>query len=204
MSDQWGPGDLSKARSLSHKALIGKNREPVELFFGEHPHSRQDNDIYAKMPDGEIVGFDGHRPLIEFCFVPVNYVKRSELSGDEIRKGGEVKFLFDGVLVYSEFCREYGRALEIIGYKIPLLLEHPIGHDLREPEKIVGRKVYYRDVPAVVGKYDPEEGTVTLVPERGHEFKAPARYNDDDNPPFEAQTYDRVDIFSAHVWWFRK
>src|SRR6266550_5734358 len=93
MTDKWGVGNKKDEKAFA-KTFVG-SRE-VELFFGEFPHSRSDNNIYARWPDGRIDEFDGHRVLVSVELSMKNYLKESELSGDEIRKGGSCLIKFNG------------------------------------------------------------------------------------------------------------
>ena len=109
MSDEWGPGDLSKAKTFGW-TTIGEEKDggALELFFGEHPHSRRDDNIYARDDHGNVYGFDGHRPLIDVTFRSYNYLKSSHLSGDEIRKGGQCVILADREPVYGFAAAAWG------------------------------------------------------------------------------------------------
>lgn len=80
---------------------LGKNKnQQLELLWGEHPHSRSNDNMYARTPSGTIFEFAGHRALIDIEFKSYNYLKESELSGDQIRKGGICKIISDKVPVY--------------------------------------------------------------------------------------------------------
>ena len=51
------------------------------------------------------INFDGHRVLWSFGYESKTYLKESELSGDEWRKGGHMWIKRNGVSVFKEFCR---------------------------------------------------------------------------------------------------
>ncbi len=64
MEEQWGFGNAKENKAFD-TVKIGE--ETVDLFFGEHPHSRQDNTIYARTKGGSIYEFDGHRlPICDY------------------------------------------------------------------------------------------------------------------------------------------
>jgi len=111
MEKNWGVGNKKDNDSFD---IIKVGNEDVELIFGEHPHSRQDNNIYARYKDGKIKGFSGHRKLFKIEIEEYNYLKQSELSGDEIRKGGCVKLYCNGICCFEEFVRSYERGYEIV------------------------------------------------------------------------------------------
>ena len=50
MNEQWGVGKEKDAKAFDTVKMGG---EELELIFGEHPHSRQDNTIYARGKSGD-------------------------------------------------------------------------------------------------------------------------------------------------------
>ena len=104
-NEKWGVGNASKEKAFDTVKL--KNKESVELIFGENPHSRQDNNIYARTKDGQIYGFSGHRTPIKIEIEEYNYLKTSGLSGDEIRNGCTTKVYSDGIQIFETFSRNY-------------------------------------------------------------------------------------------------
>src|SRR5262245_54628123 len=105
--EKWGYGDPQDKKPWG-KAIMGRpgRPRPMDLLWGEHPHSRSNNNIYAREGDGEIYGFDGHRILIDVTIRSNNYLKSSYYSGDEIRKGGSGAIIADGEQVYEFFFRD--------------------------------------------------------------------------------------------------
>ena len=145
--DQWGAGDRSNWSNHGF-VMVGAERRP--LIYGEHPHSRSDNRHYVEM-DGEAVGFDGHRILIGVEITASNYLKGSHYSGSEVRKGGSGKITADGEVVFEFFTRDTRGALLRAHHLIGELSEHSSGWLSKEArDRLVGRKVYYRGVPAVI------------------------------------------------------
>ena len=67
--------------------------------------------------------FDGHFTLWRFEYLPKTYLKESELSGEEYRKGGVVKIYRDDICVLERFCREPNRAIFIIAETLPYLMD---------------------------------------------------------------------------------
>lgn len=58
-SPQWGVGDQADAKAFATADVAGQR---VDLIHGQFPHSRRDNNTYARMSH-HIVAFDGNRPL---------------------------------------------------------------------------------------------------------------------------------------------
>ena len=90
------------------------------------------------------IQFEGHINLWSFTYEPKTYLKESELSGDEWRKGGQVKIFRDGVCVYNEFSRTTDNAMRRIMINLPKLQEFDFDY-LK-----VGRKIYNHDVPCTI------------------------------------------------------
>src|SRR5262245_36631578 len=92
--DQWGFGNPEKQEAFDHSMM--DDGTPFDLVFGEFPHSRSDNDVYARFADGSVEDFDGHRVLVRVSLRSMNYLKCSGLSGNEVRKGGWCMIEFNG------------------------------------------------------------------------------------------------------------
>lgn len=71
--------------------------------------------------------------------------------------------------------------------------------DFSNPDKEVGRKVYYRDEPAFVERVVLDQGCVILKKDGSGDFKR-AVWDDDWD---EADSTIKDDILSNHIWWFR-
>ncbi len=112
MEEKWGPGNRKNEKSFRTIGL--KGGEQLELFFGEHPHSRKENSIYARTKHGDIYDFEGHQVPLKIVIQEYNYLKTSSISGDEIRKGGTAQLYLDDLLIYEEFCRSYQSGYKLI------------------------------------------------------------------------------------------
>ncbi len=147
------------------------------------------------------VPFDGHRTLWSFKYEPKTYLKESELSGDEWRKGGYMTIMRDGVSVFKEFCRRPERAFVVMAYILPKL------QDFWWEKVKVGEKIYNHDMPATITSIC-EDGEIMVESESGEPFnwahnqeekkEDPEHYEDEWGPK------DRVHVLSEHLHWFRK
>ena len=202
MSENWGPGDKNKWRFFG-EVLIGKSL--YKLFFGEHPHSRIDDRIYA-IADGsnEAYGFNGHRFNYEVTVKTYNYLKQSELSGSEIRKGGEGIIKADGEQIYEFFTRDIEGGLQHASNIISKLSDSPSNWVIKEErDKLVGKKIYYREYPAIIESLIVDQGCLIIVPAYGS-FPTPvyALENEDSINP-DNKDRVKVEVISPHIWWFR-
>jgi hypothetical protein len=195
--DKWGAGDPSKW-SDHGTVIVGQKKYP--LIYGEHPCSRQDNRHYVNLGGKEPVGFDGHRILIGVQIEMTNYLKDSYLSGSEVRKGGSGKILADGEVVFEFFSRDPMHALLKAHHLIGALSEHSSGWlSKRERERLIGRAVYYREVPAVIQRVILDQGCLILATVDGQPFPAPVWRDEDD----ERETTVKVEVLDPNIWWFR-
>lgn len=200
MSEQWGVGDKADSKAFDAIRLHGQT---LDLIHGEHPHSRSDSSIYARWPSGRIDSFNGHRVRARVEVEEENYLKESELSGDDIRKGGSCKIYLNDFPVYEFFHRDAQwallRAHHILGelYDLPVRL-----WDEAERQALIGRKVYYQRHPAVVRYYFPDQGCVTLDPV-GEGFP-PAPYAIEDGYEGSDDGSVKVDVLDKGIWWWRK
>src|SRR5690349_3436109 len=102
--DQWGYGNPKDTKPFGRQRM--DDGSPFDIVWGEHPHGRQDNRMYARFPDGRIEDFDGHRVRTHVELRTFNYLKCSGLSGNEVRKGGQFRIYLNDRLVWAKFWRE--------------------------------------------------------------------------------------------------
>lgn len=149
------------------------------------------------------IPFDGHRVLWSFSYEPKTYLKESELSGEEWRKGGSIKAFRNGVCVMEEFCREPERA----AIRIHSLLEEC--RRISWENVVVGRKVYYKDQPSVIERL-LDNGELILKKEGGGDYDLWA-YQQEDIANGEMVLPDRewtdttkVHVTDKNIWWWRR
>jgi hypothetical protein len=144
------------------------------------------------------VEFDGHHTLWGFEYFPTTYLKSSGLSGDEYRKGGEIRYFRDRKQVYSEFCRE------------PLLASNKIGATLLKLMDFdwnslgIGKKVWYRELPCVVTMIIEEQGCVILERENKKDFPNDVWHKEEqDGDMGKGKSTVKVDVIQDPVFWYR-
>lgn len=195
--DQWGAGERA---NWGNHGLVRVGEQVFPLIYGEHPHSRSDNRHYVEM-SGEPVGFDGHRTLIGVQIESANYLKSSGLSGDEVRKSVGCKILADGVVVFEFGCRDVQYALLKAHALITELSEHSSGWlNGEERARLVGRKVFYREHPAVITRLVLDQGCVIIETGDGKPFPHPVWRDAGDD---EAENSVKTEVTDPNIWWFR-
>lgn len=201
MTQQWGVGNRKNDKAFQ---TVKVGEQEVELIFGEHPHSRSDNNIYARFPSGEVESFSGHRILHRIEFNDYNYRKDGGVSDGEVRQGGQCKIYINDYLVYEFFYRDVQRAMIQATTKLDQIHEHSIQVWRKEDrDKLIGRKVYYREFPAKIERYVSSRACVVMVPDHheGLPFPVPCFEKDEDYREDENEVLE--DIYSPHIWWYR-
>lgn len=201
MNEGWGVGDQKEAKAFD---VIAEG----ELIFGQFPHSRQDNNIYLRRPDGEIIDFDGFRRLIDIEIKSSNYLKESHYSGDEIRKRVLGAIIVDGVRLVEVFGRDPQRVMNELNRLIDEYSEHPSGwFNKKDRENLPGRRIYYHDQPATIKSIIEDQNAIII--ETGPDFRPPVRDDEDGRDHWEDWKVDghyevKDDVLSPHIWWWRK
>ena len=176
------------------KQLIGK------VLVGEQ--KKREKDLYSVTKGSEYrqevdgINFDGHRVLWGFSYEPYTYLKESELSGEEWRKGGYVRFFKDGIQVFEDFCRKPDNAVFRIA-SLLYKLQELSWSDIKE-----GTKIYWRDTPCVIERVILGQGAMLLKAEEGHKFPNPV-WAKEDWQKIEDPTEVKVDLLDPHIWWHR-
>lgn len=140
--------------------------------------------------------FDGHHTLWGFEYFPTTYLKSSGLSGDEYRKGGEIRYFKDRKQCYSEFCREPERAIRLIMETLPKL------RDLDWDKIKVGYKLYWENQPAVISMVLEEQGCIVIKAD-GIEHFAERPWVKEDHEKFENSSEVKIEIIDPKIWWWR-
>lgn len=146
--------------------------------------------------DGE--DFNGHRVLWSFSYEPYTYLKESELSGDEWRKGGTIRIFKDGVCMCHEFCREPLNAASRMWH---LLVECMEGHwDLIK----VGRKIYHGGTPSVIDSIC-DDGEIIVRTENGEPYRIYGHVLEDEKNGEKSEWHDRdrIHYTDKRIYWWR-
>lgn len=165
--------------------------------------------------------FDGWDVIVGIDIQTWNSRRVHDWKGyDEIDKSGRWRVTFNGTVVTGD---DSGRApLDVMMRRIEREIANlraigPI--DWRRPggeyrDQIEGRRVYYRDTPAVLDHWMPEQGCVMArAVEGGPDFPPRAydvdeRTGTDENPEHnysdEWRREVKIHLTSDDIWWWRK
>lgn len=120
------------------------------------------------------IEFDGHFAEWKLEYSPETYLKQSELSGDEWRKGGNVRIYLNGDCVLEEFCREPERALMLLSkglHELQCFFEiQGIPYLQTWKTDIVGKKVRHGCIPSTIERYCGN-GEVIVKRDDGKSFR---------------------------------
>ena len=149
------------------------------------------------------IDFNGHFLEWKLEYNPKTYLKESEFSGDQWRKGGDVKIYLNGDCVLNQFCREPERALMLLAKGLHELQCHfeLFGVQIDKwKEEMIGKKVYFCGIPSTVIRY-VSDGEIIVKRDDGKDYRPdvyPSLINDEDN---EWGDEDRVHITDQRINW---
>jgi len=156
------------------------------------------------------VNFDGHFIEWKLEYIPETYLKESNLSGNEYRKGGQAKIFLNGDCVYNEFCRTENMAITLLSKGLHELKCHfeTSPEDIATwKEEIVGRKIYHAGVPSIIERYCGD-GEIIVKTEDGKPYeiyghKKEEYIEDPKNYDDEWKDKDRIRITDSRIYWWR-
>lgn len=155
------------------------------------------------------ISYRGHFREWKFEFVPFTYLKESELSGDQYRKGGNVNIYLNDDCVCKVFCRSEERAIMLVAkhlHELQCLFETFPGNIDNWKEEIVGRKVYHAGVPSIIERYCGD-GEIIVRTEDGKDYEIYGyKKEEKKNDPYftdEWKDQDRVHITDMRIDWHR-
>lgn len=165
------------------------------------------NNCYWCYPRNEHPTFEN---LLQFNGAPVrwgftfddNNYKRFKYGEGEVLHNHIVTITRNGEPFYDFGCcgvaYGVGKAMEII----ESIDEHPLEfNSIDFDKKMIGRKVWFRDYPAIISRYVTGQACVLLEPDGIDKFPKPKCFNDDDM--YYEDTDVKLEIFSENIWWFR-
>lgn len=153
--------------------------------------------------------FRGHQVQIDVAFHTANRREVNDWKGrDEIRAEGTWTLALARQQVWEGFIRSnpLDQLLEIRRIAQQLMEHSAINWRSGTPlaEQLLGRRVYYRDTPAVVSSASClDQGCVTLKPVGVADFPPAAWSLDRDGEDDSERDEAKVDLLYPHVYWWR-
>jgi hypothetical protein len=164
-----------------------------------------------------------HRVCWEIRYSQHNYMKY-KWDDFDLRNGGICNMYANGKHVYSFRSRDMGYALSRAHILESQLIEHPF--DFLNPEKEIGRKIWYYNLPATI-RLGVEQGEIGIDPDYTYMSKdewwkelerRKERITKDKNPDDDDSGMERDylienrdsgwinhgdALFDGMIWWFR-
>ena len=148
------PSKYGSAHDIINDEMVEYDEKPFDIVAigsGDHAkkmplhnganHSYSSNSHYVLSGD-RMIPFDGHRRCMRVEIEEYNYLKDSEYSGDEIRKGCKVRLFMDGTQIMDEFCRSVERGHKMVDRFIDDMEDHFswFPHNI---DRVIGKLVSY-------------------------------------------------------------
>lgn len=166
------------------------------------------NDLYVakrdipkeKLTPSDLTPFNG-----DICW-SYSVENKNHYGKDDIRNSTKAKIFCGGEQVY-ELVYSWNFITHKIMTIINELQEHPIPFNLINYEKeILGRKIWWRDQPAVIIGYSKPGGTVNIAPDGKAFFELLNRDKNEECEMFTdyaTEPYILEDILAPSINWFR-
>lgn len=200
MEEKWSVGENAKEKQAFGKTIV--DGYEYDLIFGDHPHSRQDNTIYARDKEGRVTGFDGHRLLFKIVIEEHNYMKSSGLSGDQIRKSCKGELWLNGVQIYEGSHRTYDRMYKEITRFIDDM-EMNWNWFPNKLDEVIGKTIGYKEQLFVIERVIVDQACLVLKHVDGKRKKF--LYEDDEDfDEYEAIDPVKVQITNKSICWYPK
>lgn len=116
---------------------------------------------------------------------------------------GTVKIFSDDYQVYGFKFTTFEGAISKLAKVRELLDRFPVSLGGRaDCEILVGRKVYWREFPAIISDFDGERGRVRLTADNTEKCFVVAPWERDEKPDHFAMVWE--DLLSPKIYWFRE
>lgn len=169
--------------------------------------SEDEDDLYAKLEDGEIIPFRGHQEKFSIRMETWNDLRRSDLIGDEIKKAATCHIYIDDKLARIIEDTDIQKLLMKANQAIEELKVQPFSI-CRDGETLLKRKIYYNNQPAIIVGIDEINNFIRIAPD--------TKYINNFTPPVyvieEGESEEWINIFGngimirdydKKIWWWR-
>lgn len=151
-----------------------------------------------------IMGFSGMPCRWGYRVENTHYIRTKH--DVEVYQKYEVIITRNDVDFFSFWCTDIGAASAKAITTICELSDHPAWlNEIDFDKKLIGRKVFYRESPAIIKSWVYGQACVILEPDYNfiHYFPKPACYQEDDPWFTDEENTIKADILDKHIYWFR-
>jgi len=169
--------------------------------------SEKDEDLYAKFPNGEIIPFKGHTEKFTIQLETWNDLKRSDITGNEIRKAAICKILINNILARIIEGTDIQDLLTKTDRAIDELKAQPFSI-CRDRINLVNREIYYNNQPAIIDYIDEINNFIHIIPDPKYlsHFLPPAYAFEDDEMDEWIENFGHgmlIRDYDEKIWWWR-
>lgn len=203
--------DFTQLKMSKYKWDVFCNGQSFDLYrIEDYYHSsggRWGDNCYWICPMGEkptyenLIQFSGEACCWSFTVTSKNYIK-SKWGDTEMRHNYSISILRNNQEFYTFGANNMDWGISKARQLLFEVSEHAISFNERGFENdIVGRKIYWREQPAVIRSYSMC-GNLCIEPAGDSTFSAPS-YADDEFGWNEGETDIAEDLFTPSINWFR-
>jgi hypothetical protein len=169
--------------------------------------SQDEDDLYAKFPDGEIIPFKGHQDKISLEFETWNNLQRSDLIGNEIKKAAICRIYINNHLGRIIEGTDVQDLLMKADRAIDELKAQPFSI-CRDSNTLMGREIYYDNQPAIIANIDEVNNLIFIAPDTQfiNQFNPPASaIEENESEEWITQFGKGMNIcdYDPKIWWWR-
>lgn len=134
--------------------------------------------------------------------IEISDLKYHNFKHEDIENKIHVIITRNGDHFYDFSCNDFSYGLSKAQVLITNIKEHPINFSEYEfNKKIIGRKIFYRDEPAIITDYCEGQCSIIIEPDGIEKFSAPC-WAEGDWEEYEKSL--KIDCLEDNsVWWFR-
>lgn len=205
--------DMAKLNSYNWDITLGKEHKPMRVYRLEgciHTKGGKHgiNDMYVadrNIPKEEIKPSDLTEYSGEICW-GFNVQQRNYYRKDELRCGCHADIYCAGRKVYQINCSFEYIASKVMDTILKLKEDSPISFgEINFEKDVIGRKIWWRDQPAIITSYSVEDGEVLIRPIGSDTFKLlnKDKKGEDWVKEYSTESLIKDDILSPSIYWFR-
>lgn len=211
--EEFGSVDIGNPKDQNQhgQILAGTFYPPSSLkpaFIGLiNEVSNDENDLYAKFDDGEIIPFKGHPEKFSVEINTWNDLQKSDLLGSEIKKAATCHIMIDDRLARIIEGTDIQDLLMKADRAISELKTMPLSI-CRDGTDLIGREIYYDNQPAIIGNVDELNNYIYIVPDLKFlsNFNPPAYAIEDNEGDEWIEMYGKgmlIRDYDEKIWWWR-
>jgi hypothetical protein len=169
--------------------------------------SENEDDLFAKLLDGEIIPFKGHPEKFSVEIFTWNDLQRSDLIGSEVKKAATCHIMINDRLARIIEGTDVQDLLMKADRAIDELKVQPFSI-CRDSHTIIGREIYYDNQPAIINNIDELNNFIHIIPDPNYlnTFTPPPYALENDEFDEWTTNFGRgmlIRDYDEKIWWWR-